>query len=66
MVFRTLFANAPIKRIGCARFVRIVLIAIGNVVDPGLHTAAARLICNPNPVVAEAAARVCARLESSP
>jgi epoxyqueuosine reductase len=34
--FRTLFAGSPIKRIGLARFLRNVLIAIGNSGDPTL------------------------------
>lgn len=34
--FRTLFAGSPIKRIGLARFLRNVLIAIGNSADPAL------------------------------
>ena len=33
--FRALFAGSPIKRIGLARFLRNVLIAIGNSGDPG-------------------------------
>ncbi|MGB3337328.1 MAG: tRNA epoxyqueuosine(34) reductase QueG [Devosia sp.] len=34
--FRTLFAGSPIKRIGLARFLRNVLIAIGNSGDAGM------------------------------
>ncbi|WP_316357653.1 tRNA epoxyqueuosine(34) reductase QueG [Devosia sp.] len=34
--FRSLFAGSPIKRIGLARFLRNVLIAIGNSGDPAL------------------------------
>ncbi len=34
--FRTLFAGSPIKRIGLARFLRNVLIAIGNSANPTL------------------------------
>jgi epoxyqueuosine reductase len=34
--FRALFAGSPIKRIGLARFLRNVLIAIGNSADPAL------------------------------
>ena len=34
--FRTLFAGSPIKRVGLARFLRNVLIAIGNSADAGL------------------------------
>jgi epoxyqueuosine reductase len=43
-----LFASLPIKRIGRDRFVRNMLIAIGNSGDLGLCTAAARLISHPN------------------
>ncbi len=38
--FRALFAGGPIKRIGHARFLRNVLIAIGNSGDPSLAPAA--------------------------
>ena len=42
--FRALFAGGPIKRIGHARFLRNVLIAVGNSADPRLaETARARL-----------------------
>ncbi len=53
--FRAMFAGSPIKRIGRDRFVRNVLIAIGNSADPGLRAVAASLAMDPNPVVAEAA-----------
>ncbi len=54
--FRALFAGSPIKRIGRNRFVRNVLIAMGNAREPALKAAAARLLDDPDPVVAEAAA----------
>jgi epoxyqueuosine reductase len=60
--FRTMFSGSPIKRIGRNRFVRNVLIAIGNSGDPGLATVAARLTADRNPTVAEAAAWACDRL----
>jgi epoxyqueuosine reductase len=63
--FRTRFAGSPIKRIGRNRFVRNVLIAMGNSADPGLRPAAAALTSDPDPVVAEAAAWCCARLEAA-
>ena len=53
--FRALFAGGPIKRIGRDRFVRNVLIAIGNSGDPALRPAAERLCTDPDPVVADAA-----------
>ena len=53
--FRARFAGSPIKRIGRDRFIRNVLIAIGNSGDPALRPHAARLAADPDPVVAEAA-----------
>ena len=61
--FRTMFSGSPIKRIGRNRFVRNVLIAIGNSGDPALLPAAARLTGDGNAVVAEAARWACERLE---
>ncbi len=63
--FRTMFAASPVKRIGRDRFVRNVLIAIGNSGEPALRATAARLRSDPNPVVAEAAAWAFDRLEGS-
>lgn len=63
--FRAKFANSPIKRIGRDRFVRNVLIAIGNSGDVTLLAAASPLCADANPVVAEAAAWACARLGSA-
>ncbi len=60
--FRTRFSGSPIKRIGRDRFVRNVLIAIGNSGDPDLRHAAAALLVDANPVVAEAAAWAMGRL----
>ena len=60
--FRRLFAGGPVKRIGRDRFVRNVLIAIGNSADPALLPVAERLRRDPNPVVAEAADWAAARL----
>jgi epoxyqueuosine reductase len=60
--FRTLFSGSPIKRIGRDRFVRNVLIAIGNSGDLSLARAAEHLLRDPNPVVAEAAAWAVKRL----
>ncbi len=54
--FRSLFAGSPIKRIGRDRFLRNVLIAIGNSGDPELIASARTLCSDPDPVVAEAAA----------
>ena len=56
-------SGSPIKRIGRNRFVRNVLIAIGNSGDRALVPAAARLCTDADPVVAEAAAWALARLQ---
>jgi epoxyqueuosine reductase len=53
--FRELFAGSPIKRTGRDRFIRNVLIAIGNSGDEGLLTHARALIEDASPVVADAA-----------
>ena len=42
--FRTLFTKSPVKRIGRDRFIRNVLIAIGNAGDPSLAREAERLL----------------------
>ena len=60
--FRALFAGGPIKRIGRDRFVRNVLIAIGNSGTAGLRPAAVKLCDDPDPVVADAARWAVARL----
>jgi epoxyqueuosine reductase len=61
--FRTMFSASPIKRIGRGRFVRNVLIAIGNSGDLALLPAAAARVGDPDPVVAEAASWAMRRLE---
>jgi epoxyqueuosine reductase len=53
--FRARFAGSPIKRIGRDRFVRNVLYAIGNSGLPGLRKAAAGLVSDADPAVADAA-----------
>jgi epoxyqueuosine reductase len=63
--FRRAFAGSPIKRIGRDRFVRNVLIAIGNSGELSLAPAAEHLLNDPNPVVAEAAAWAAARLQQT-
>ena len=60
--FRRLFSASPVKRIGRSRFVRNVLIAIGNSADPALAPHAERLTRDADPVVAEAAEWAVARL----
>jgi epoxyqueuosine reductase len=53
--FRALFAKSPVKRIGRDRFVRNVLIAIGNADDPSLAPEAEHLLDDANPLVRGAA-----------
>jgi epoxyqueuosine reductase len=53
--FREMFAGSPVKRIGRDRFVRNVLIAIGNSGNSALRSVACRLTGDTNAVVAEAA-----------
>ena len=60
--FRAMFSGSPIKRIGRGRFVRNVLYAIGNSGMAALAPAARDRLCDPDPVVAEAAAWALARL----
>ena len=49
--FRALFAGSPVKRAGRDRFVRNVLIAIGNSGDLDLAPRAERLLGDPSPLV---------------
>ena len=53
--FRALFAGSPVKRIGRDRFVRNVLIAIGNSNDRSLLPVIAPLLSDKNPLVSEMA-----------
>nr|WP_249158702.1 tRNA epoxyqueuosine(34) reductase QueG [Bradyrhizobium jicamae] len=53
--FRALFAKSPVKRIGRDRFVRNVLIAIGNSDDASLAAEARRLLDDESPLVRGAA-----------
>jgi len=53
--FRARFSGSPIKRIGRNRFVRNVMIAVGNSADARLRPAAASLTNDADAVVAEAA-----------
>ena len=55
MQFRTLFSKTSIKRTGRDRFVRNVLIAIGNSGDVTLSAEAERLLDDPSPLVRGAA-----------
>ncbi|MDO9707238.1 tRNA epoxyqueuosine(34) reductase QueG [Paracraurococcus lichenis] len=62
--FRALFSGSPVKRIGRDRFVRNVMIAIGNSGDPALREAAQARAEDADPVVAEAARWAAMRLEA--
>jgi epoxyqueuosine reductase len=61
--FRALFSKSAVKRIGRARFVRNVLIAIGNSGDASLAEEAERLIDDESPLVRGAAIWALGRLD---
>jgi epoxyqueuosine reductase len=63
--FRKLFAKSPIKRTGRDRFVRNVLVAIGNSGDAGLADEAERLLCDRSPLVRGAAVWALGRLDQN-
>jgi epoxyqueuosine reductase len=60
--FRILFAKSPVKRIGRDRFIRNVLIAIGNSNDRVLAIEAERLLDDDSPLVRGAAVWALAQL----
>jgi epoxyqueuosine reductase len=60
--FRARFAGTPVKRTGRDRFVRNVLIAIGNSGDPQLAAEATRLLNDRSPLVRAMAVWATARL----
>ena len=62
--FRKFFSSSPIKRTGRDRFVRNVLIAIGNSGDNRLLPNARSLADDPSPLVADTARWAVQRLES--
>ena len=61
--FRARFSGSPVKRIGRDRFVRNVLIAIGNSDAPELKPVAARLLDDAAPLVRGAAVWALGRLD---
>jgi epoxyqueuosine reductase len=61
--FRALFRKSPVKRIGRDRFVRNVLIAIGNSGDAALAEEAVRLLDDASPLVRAMAVWALGRLE---
>jgi epoxyqueuosine reductase len=64
--FRALFRGSPIKRIGRHRFVRNVLIAIGNSGEPTLAPEAERLLDDASPVVRAMAVWALSKLLDAP
>lgn len=60
--FRALFRKNPVKRIGRDRFIRNVMIAIGNSGSPSLAGAAQNALQDPSPVVRGAAVWALSRL----
>jgi epoxyqueuosine reductase len=60
--FREVFSGSPIKRIGRDRFLRNVLVAIGNSASPELAAVAERLLDDPSPLVRAMAVWASARL----
>jgi epoxyqueuosine reductase len=60
--FRAKFAGSPVKRIGRDRFVRNVLIAVGNSGEAALIPVAERLLDDPSPLVRAMAAWAFKRL----
>jgi epoxyqueuosine reductase len=61
--FRKMFTKTPVKRTGRDRFVRNVLIAIGNCADPKLVPEAERLLADASPLVRGAAVWALGRLD---
>jgi epoxyqueuosine reductase len=60
--FRKMFAKSPVKRTGRERFVRNVLIAIGNSGDAALAAEALRLLADPSALIRGAAIWALGRL----
>ena len=61
--FRALFAGSPVKRLGRARFLRNVLIAIGNSGDLTMVPAVEARLADPEPLVRGAAIWALRRLD---
>ncbi|MGA7675473.1 MAG: tRNA epoxyqueuosine(34) reductase QueG [Rhizomicrobium sp.] len=64
--FHALFRGSPIKRIGRDRFMRNVLIAIGNSGEPELAAEAERLLSDTSPLVRAMAVWALAKLLNGP
>jgi epoxyqueuosine reductase len=65
MQFRALFSKSPVKRTGRERFIRNVLIAIGNSGDLSLAREAERLLDDESPLVRGAAVWALGRLDKA-
>ncbi len=63
--FRTLFAATPVKRTGRDRFIRNVLIAVGNSGDCSLLPQVIRLLDDPSPLVRAMAVWALSRLSAA-
>jgi epoxyqueuosine reductase len=63
--FRILFRKSPVKRIGRDRFVRNVLIAIGNSGDTSLVSEVGSLLSDPSPLVRAMAVWALRRLDGA-
>jgi epoxyqueuosine reductase len=61
--FRALFSKSPVKRIGRARFLRNVLIAIGNSGNAALASEAEQSLGDPSPLIRGAAVWALGRLD---
>jgi len=64
--FRRVFAGSPLRRIGRDRFLRNVLVAIGNSGDPGIAPRVRSLLDDPSPLVRGMAVWALARLLEQP
>jgi len=62
--FRALFTGSPVKRLGRNRFIRNVLIAIGNSGDPAYLEQVTALLEDPSPIIRVAAIWALSRLAS--
>jgi epoxyqueuosine reductase len=62
--FRAMFSGSPVKRTGRDRFVRNVMIAVGNSADPGLSRIAEERLGDASPLVRGAAIWALSRLAS--
>ncbi|MCJ2090487.1 tRNA epoxyqueuosine(34) reductase QueG [Methylobacterium sp. E-005] len=60
--FRSLFAGTPVKRTGRDRFLRNVMIAVGNSGAPDLADAAVARLADPSPLVRGMAVWACGQL----